>query len=147
DLLGRPGGHVDGEDCKHDRAADRNGAAAEVEQAQENSTMAVTTAVRTIRRPTARCVSASRCLVFSRNGTRATLGPMPISRSRSSLTTSPVSITAKFIEKLAFATALRRPRRFETGRSYAKRDCSWLADGRSHITCSYELCRIPGLGL
>jgi len=61
--------------------------------------------LKAIRRPTARCVSASRCLVFSRNGTRATLGPIPISRSRSSLTTSPASITAKFIAKLAFAIA------------------------------------------
>src|ERR1700741_282521 len=64
--------------------------------------MAVITAVTTIRRPTDRCVSASRSLVFSRNGTRATLGPMPTSRSRSSLTTSTASITAKFIAKLAF---------------------------------------------
>ena len=36
-----------------------------------NRTRAVTTAVTTIRRPTARCVSASKCFVFSRKGTSA----------------------------------------------------------------------------
>ena len=74
-----------------------------------SSTMAVTTAVTTIRRPTARCVAASRCLVFARNGTRATWGPMPISRSRSSLTTSSASTTAKFIANLTFNQAFWCP--------------------------------------
>ena len=61
-----------------------------------NRTSAVTTAVTTIRRPMARCVSASKCLVFSRNGTSAILGPIPISKSRRSFVTSSKSMTEKF---------------------------------------------------
>jgi len=63
-----------------------------------NRTSAVTTAVTTIRRPTARCVSASKFLVFSRNGTSAILGPIPISKSRRSFATSAESITEKFMK-------------------------------------------------
>ncbi len=50
-----------------------------------NRTSAVTTAVTTIRRPTARCVSELNCFVFSRNGTSAILGPIPISKSKKEL--------------------------------------------------------------
>ena len=63
-----------------------------------NRTSAVTTAVATIRRPTARCVSASKFLVFSRNGTSAILGPIPISKSSRSFATSSKSITEKSIK-------------------------------------------------
>ena len=55
------------------------------------------TAILTIRRPTARCVSASKCLVFSRNGTSAIFGPMPMSKSRTSFATSSRLITEKSI--------------------------------------------------
>ena len=78
-----------------------------------NRTRAVTTAVTTIRRPTARCVSASKCLVFSRKGTSAIFGPIPISKSRSSLVTSSKSIIEKSnedslspIEHLAAETSI-----------------------------------------
>src|SRR5215207_5716258 len=73
-----------------------------------NRIIAVTTAVQTIRRPTARCVFASKCLVFSRNGTKAILGPMPISRSRSSFVTNSTSITEKSIQSPLFSTIWAR---------------------------------------
>ena len=60
-----------------------------------NRTSAVTTAVTTICRPTARCVAASKCFVFSRNGTSAIFGPIPISKSRRSFVTSSKLITEK----------------------------------------------------
>ena len=64
-----------------------------------NRMTAVTTAVTTIRRPMARCVSESKCLVFSRNGTNAILGPIPMSKSRRSFTIT--SVSEKSIAKLA----------------------------------------------
>ena len=58
-------------------------------------TRAVTTAVRTISRPVARCSSGDMPLVLSRNGTSAIFGPSPISRSSRSLPTSSVSMLLK----------------------------------------------------
>ena len=58
-------------------------------------TRAVTTAVRTISRPVARCSSGDMPLVLSRNGTSAIFGPSPISRSSRSLATSSMSMLPK----------------------------------------------------